>query len=83
MKIEPAAIENLLKLANAYAAYHECTLANVGRRIHGDTYVFERLRDGKSSITLRKYDETVSKFQEKWPEDLPWPKIREPFRARR
>ena len=79
MKVEPILVSNLLKLAHAYANYHECTLANVGRRIHNDNAVFARLEAGTGSITLRKYDEVIERFRDKWPRGLRWPRLREPF----
>lgn len=82
-RIEPVCVQNVLKLARAYAEHKELRLETVGRYFHGTSKIFDSLENGSVSLGLRKYDDMIAKFKEKWPEDLPWPKIREPFRARR
>ena len=83
MRIEPVCVQNVLKLARAYAAAEGLKLATVGRYFHGTSKIFDDLEAGTVSLNVRKYDEMIAKFKAEWPKDLPWPEIREPFRARR
>lgn len=80
-RIEPTCVSNLLKLARAYADHERIKLGTVGRYVHGTTKIFDRLEEGDVSISLRTYDQMMAKFRARWPADLAWPKIREPFRA--
>lgn len=63
---------NLVACASAYAAARSLSLSTVGRLVAQDGRFFDRL-DGGSTFTARKYDEVISWFSERWPEDLEWP----------
>lgn len=72
LKIAPVLTENLLRLARAYLAATKKTnpsvsMQSISRNFHGDPPFFEKLAVGACSCTLPKYDEIVSRFDEKWP----------------
>ena len=78
-EVEPPLIQNLLKLAKAYAAHKGLGLGTVGRYAHGSSDIFEKLETGAVSVTLKKYDMMIAYLDKMWPEDLKRPKLKEPF----
>ena len=63
--IEPPARANLLKLATAYCAQHDCDYRYVSRLAHGWAPFFDILKNREGSFTARKYDEVVAWFTKK------------------
>jgi len=49
------------------------SLATLGRLAAGDWRFFDRLDDEGKTFTARKYDEVISWFSDRWPDDLDWP----------
>lgn len=76
-KIEPILRDNLLLLARAYANHRKRAMTTISGLSHGDPAFLDKLIQRKCSFTARKYDETVARFREIWPEDLAWPALRE------
>lgn len=64
---------NLMACASAFAASRKVSLATLGRLAAGDWRFFDRLDDDAKTFTARKYDEVISWFSERWPEDVTWP----------
>lgn len=75
--IEPILRHNLLKLATEYSRLSNLTLRTIGKKMHGDGPFFEKLRDRGGSFTARKYDEVIAQFVKQWPEDQPFPALRD------
>lgn len=57
--IEKASIKQIVTLAKQRAKKRGVTLATVSRMIHGDHEFFYNLERGKTTVTLRKYDEML------------------------
>lgn len=64
---------NLLACASAYGEARKVSLSTIGRLAAGDWRFFDRLDDEGKTFTARKYDEVISWFSERWPEDAVWP----------
>ena len=64
---------HLVALAERYAQARSLELVTVARLAAGDWRFFERVNDGDSSFTVRKYDAIVAWFSANWPADLAWP----------
>lgn len=64
---------NLLACASAYGEARKVSLSTIGRLAAGDWRFFDRLDDDGKTFTARKYDEVISWFSERWPEDAVWP----------
>jgi hypothetical protein len=68
--------ENLIKLADGFAAATGLSLSTVGRRFHGNQAFFTEFKRGECSLTVSKYDEMVETFRAEWPKDAHWPFLR-------
>lgn len=81
--LEPAAVNNLLKLATACATARGVGLARISTLCHGDSRTLGYLESGEGSITLRKYDEAMAWLRKpsNWPKGSKIPKISEPWSA--
>jgi predicted DNA-binding protein with PD1-like motif len=64
---------NLIACASAYAAARSVSMSTIGRLAAGDWRFFDRLDDDGKTFTARKYDEVISWFSERWPDDVEWP----------
>ena len=64
---------NLMACASAYVAGRKLSLTTLGRLAAGDWRFFDRVTEGSTTFTARKYDEVIGWFAENWPEDKPWP----------
>lgn len=53
----------MLALAKRYAKANNLSLATVSRRFHGTDTFLEDFKNGKVSITLRKWDEVMGRFE--------------------
>jgi hypothetical protein len=64
--------EEILTIANAYAAHTGRTLSGVGTMSCGNAKIFSRLKAGRGAniITVER---AFRWFQDNWPEDAPWP----------
>src|SRR5262245_61571250 len=72
-KIEDVLRDYLLDIARAYAKATGYALTTVSRRFHGREYFLEEFAIGKTTITLRKYDEMVEAFESQWPRGVTFP----------
>jgi len=64
---------NLLACASAYADAKSVSLSTIGRLAAGDWRFFDRLDDGGKTFTVKKYDEVIGWFSDRWPDDATWP----------
>ena len=64
---------NLLACASAYAEARSVSLSTIGRLAAGDWRFFDRVEEGSTTFTARKYDEVIGWFSDRWPEETPWP----------
>ena len=64
---------NLMACASAYAAARGLGLTTLGRLAAGDWRFFDRVENGATTFTARKYDEVMSWFSDRWPEGVDWP----------
>lgn len=70
--METALANHLMTLGQTYGAAKKLGLATVGRLCAADGRFFARIGDGKT-FTVKKYDEVVAWFGQKWPEGTDWP----------
>ena len=76
-------IEQLLKLAKAYAAHKSLMLATVSSYAANDGKLFLRMEAG-ADCTTRRAAKLADWFSENWPPDLEWPAgITRPPKAKR
>jgi hypothetical protein len=64
---------NLTACASAYAAERGISLTTLGRLAAGDWRFFDRVTEGTTTFTARKYDEVMLWFSERWPAGCDWP----------
>ncbi len=64
---------NLLACASAYGEARKVSLSTIGRLAAGDWRFSDRLDDEGKTFTARKYDEVISWFSERWPDEAVWP----------
>jgi hypothetical protein len=64
---------NLMACASAYAAARSLSLTTLGRLAAGDWRFFDRVVEGSTTFTARKYDDVMLWFSERWPEGCDWP----------
>lgn len=64
--------ENLLILADAYAARRRVSTATVSNLVVGHARLFQRLGRG-GSCTLKTFQKVLKWFSDNWPADLLWP----------
>lgn len=74
--ISKTCYRNLLRLARAYARVAEVNMSTVSRKAHSDPNFFKDISEGRISVTLRKYDETIRWFEKNWPEGSKIPDIK-------
>ena len=65
--------QNLIKVADAYAAAKKMPRTAVSRQFYGRSDFLDEFRRGKQSISIDKLDEVVRAFRREWPEDAEWP----------
>ncbi len=84
-KIAPICRANVMALAKAFAKKRSPMLkmTTVSSLVHGDPTSLGRFLKGDSSVTLRKYDEIMDRFEALWPDDLPKPEIVPVFNGNR
>lgn len=71
---------NLMVCASAYAASRKLSLTTLGRLAAGDWRFFDRVTEGSTTFTARKYDEVIRWFSDNWPEGVEWPAdVQRPF----
>ncbi|MCF1502168.1 hypothetical protein L0F51_00105 [Afifella sp. H1R] len=71
--METELAQNLISCAEAYCRERGRKRSTIGRLAAGDWRFFDRLADGSSSFTARKYDEVMTWFSANWPDGLDWP----------
>lgn len=59
--------------ASAYAGARSLSLTTLGRLAAGDWRFFDRVVEGSTTFTARKYDDVMLWFSERWPEGCDWP----------
>jgi hypothetical protein len=65
----PVLVDNILRLANAYAVAENVPVGTVGLRAVNNNKYFGDLQSEKVGLTLRKYDSLVAWFASReWPE---------------
>lgn len=69
-----ALTKHLVRLADAYVAERGVTMKTLGVYAAHEALFFERIADGSTSFSARKYDEIVAWFAYHWPPGLSWPK---------
>jgi hypothetical protein len=74
--LSPTAKENLCAVVDAYMGATGFTEAQVSKRFYGNVQFFREFRAGKHSISLKKLDEIIDAFKEKWPPGADWPYLR-------
>ena len=79
--LESVALGNLLTLALACAKARDVKLSTISRLAHGDPMTLDKIKAGDASITLRKYEDSMTwlKSPENWPPKAVLPKIWEPW----
>jgi hypothetical protein len=80
--ISPVLTDNLIRSARALAEANGSSMRTVSRQIHGDPPFFDNLIAGTCSVTLRKYDECMAKFDDKWPENVVRPVLNNPHHGK-
>jgi hypothetical protein len=73
--MEKTFIENLLKLATAYAKATDRSMKTVSKEAYGSAYFFEQLKAGEASITVQRADKLLRWFGDNWPTDVAWPTL--------
>jgi hypothetical protein len=71
--MESELVSHLKSLAAAYGVARKHQISTIGKDIAGDWRFFERLDEPKASFTVRKYDEIVRRFSDRWPDGTAWP----------
>lgn len=64
-------------LAACFAAFREASDledSTIAQYAAGDWRFFDRLRQGDSTFTVRKYDQVIGWFSDNWPARTAWPK---------
>ena len=64
---------NLMACASAFVAVRGLSLTTLGRLAAGDWRFFDRVAEGSTTFTARKYDEVMVWFDEHWPDGAEWP----------
>jgi len=77
--MEKAARENLLPIVAAYRKATKQSLATVSSEFYGNGGFLEEFKNGKHSISLKKLDEVLRKFRDRWPANAEWPLLRPIF----
>ena len=77
MLIQTICRNNLMAIATVYAKATGQSLGAVSKMVYGQSAFLRQFRTGKSTISLRKYDEVIGYFQEAWPPGLPWPTLQD------
>ncbi len=65
--------KNILAIVSAYRKATGASLSEVSKRFYGNSNFFEQFKAGGHSISVKKLDEMVAKFQAEWPEGAEWP----------
>ena len=65
-------IEQLLRVAKAYAVAEGIDLSTVSWRALGDTKRLPAIEQGKD-IQVRRFERTMQWFSDNWPEKAEWP----------
>ncbi len=65
--------KNLLALATAFAKANGLSLAQVSKKVYGNSAFFEELKRKERSVSFDKAEEMVKTFQAEWPDGLAWP----------
>jgi hypothetical protein len=68
--------ENLCAIVDAYMSATGLSEAQISKRFYGNVQFFREFRIGKHSISVKKLDEIVAEFKERWPPDAEWPYLR-------
>ena len=67
---------NLLAIAAAYRRGTGDSLTQISKEFYGNSTFFNQIKRGEHSVSVRKLDEMVERFREKWPPDTAWPPVR-------
>src|SRR5690349_19965580 len=73
MSLEPDLSRHLLVCAAAYGHAHGLSLPTLGRLAASERRVFEHVSHPKRTFTIRKYDDVIQWFPDRWPSGLTWP----------
>lgn len=74
--ITRAVTANLLAIVEAYREATGKSLSQVSKDFYGNATFFAEFAKGTRSLSVNKLDEMLEDFREKWPPDVPWPRIR-------
>ncbi len=67
---------NLIAIAAAYRKGTGASLTQISKDFYGNSKFFEELKRDRHSVSVRKLDEMVERFRERWPPDTAWPPVR-------
>ena len=67
---------NLLAIATSYRRATGASLTQISKDFYGNSVFFEQLRRDQHSVSVRKLDEMIEQFRQKWPPDTAWPPVR-------
>ena len=71
----------LLSIADAYAAATGVSDTTISSRVFDDGKKLSALREGKD-ISVRRANSALQWFSDNWPNDAPWPRgVERPFRG--
>jgi len=74
-RISKISVHNLMLLADTYCKHCGIISTTLSRDILSDAPALDKIRTGKGSTSLRKFDQAMEWFDQNWPDDLPWPKL--------
>lgn len=69
--------ENLLVVAQTYAAAKGWALTTVSKQIHGNQSFLEGFVSGRISVRIDTYHTMMDKFRAEWPPGAKWPVTRD------
>lgn len=67
---------NLIAIATAYRRGTGASLTQISKDFYGNSNFFASLKNGSHSVSVRKLDEMIEQFRERWPADTHWPPVR-------
>lgn len=72
----PVLRDNIGALAFAYTKAKGIQMSTLSRYIRGDMYFLEDYLAANVSVTVKKYDEIIAWFDDRWPQGVAKPKIK-------
>lgn len=76
--MEKLIVNDLLKIAKAYAKVTDRSLTAISKEFYGRGDFFEELKKGKHTISVSRLSKMLNDFREKWPAEAvdKWPPVR-------